>query len=42
MLMAHTQGGGAEFRCQFRASRFRVPATVPAGQLSQIGQHADL
>ena len=32
MIMAHTQGGAAEFRCQFPASRFRLPATLPAGR----------
>ena len=42
MLMVHTQGGGAEFRCQFRASGFRLLATVPAGQLGQIVQDTDL
>jgi hypothetical protein len=42
MPIAHTQGGSAEFRCQFRASRFRLPATSPAGQLGQIVQHTDL
>jgi hypothetical protein len=42
MPIAHTQGGGAEFRCQFRDSRFRLLATLPAGQLGQIVQHTDL
>ena len=29
MPIAYTQGGSAEFRCQFRASRFRFPCSSP-------------